>query len=478
MLRPMLPLVLSGVLVTMQGGHEIARDVWRDDGKVETSDVQVGGKTAHLTIDRALRTLSGAEGGQTFKISLPPGSAPLVNLHWAAYAVVAEWFKDATRPTPFKAVVAPSVTLDGTVQVTPTAGGARKVIVTIATLTVEADVDARGQVTHAAVPQQGLEVKSLGAATPGAAAQIAATTAPVHRPPPKGVVEQPFELDHDGAKLAGVTWRPAGVSRPPVVIVIAGSGPVDRDGNAGAALHSDTYRQLAEELARRGIATLRYDKRGVGESTLGKPVADLAFEDGVGDAVAMVALARHDPTFSSVYLFGHSEGSLVALEVAARTPVDGIISAAGAGRPIGEVIKEQFARQLPPGELAEIDGLEAAVRDGQPLHPKSAALAMLFRPSVEKFLRGLLFTDPRELARAYKGKLTVVQGDNDIQITVDKDAKPLAAAHEGARLAVLHNVTHLLKIDRAKGLGQPSYHDPSLPLAPGVVDAVVTTVRQ
>jgi hypothetical protein len=142
-----------------------------------------------------------------------------------------------------------------------------------------------------------------------------------------------------------------------------------------------------------------------------------------------------------------------------------------------ELAREQYARQLPAAEMAEYDTLAAAVRDQKPFAAKSPALAVLFQPVQAKLLRGLLFTDPRPLARDYKGKLTVVQGDNDIQVTVDKDARPLAAAHDGARLAVLHDVTHVLKIDKGKGLAQPSYHDPSLPLAPGVVDAVMTTIR-
>ncbi|MCA1663347.1 MAG: hypothetical protein LC659_03605 [Myxococcales bacterium] len=92
-------------------------------------------------------------------------------------------------------------------------------------------------------------------------------------------------------------------------------------------------------------------------------------------------------------------------------------------------------------------------------------------------MRGMLLTDPKPLAAAYKGKLTVVQGDNDVQVTVDKDARPLAAAHAGAKLVVLKDVGHMLKRDPKKGLDQPSYRDPSMPLDPSVVDAVMTTIR-
>jgi uncharacterized protein len=108
---------------------------------------------------------------------------------------------------------------------------------------------------------------------------------------------------------------------------------------------------------------------------------------------------------------------------------------------------------------------------------KSQALQALFQPSLAKFLQGMLLTDPKPLAAVYKGKLTVVQGDNDAQITVERDARPLAAAHPGAKLVLLKDVTHMLKHDAHKGTDQPSYRDPSLPIDLGVVEAVVSTIR-
>jgi pimeloyl-ACP methyl ester carboxylesterase len=472
MLRGMLALVLSGVLVTLQGGNEIAREQWRNDGKVVTSDVTIAGQKARFTIDRHSRAMKIEKDGQTIDVPVAAGAAPLPNLDWAVYGLYADWYKDAHAPTTFTAVIAPGVTRQASLTVTPAAAGGKKVMITLGPTTVEAEVDAHGAVTHATVPSQQLEVKPIA---PGAATVRAPA---VHRAVPADVVEAPFELDNGKAKLAGVVWRPKAAKGPvPVVIVIAGSGPVDRDGNAGALLDTDAYRQLAAALAGHGIATLRYDKRGIGASTMGKPLDQIGFDDFVSDAVALVALARHDPKLSKVYLFGHSEGSLIALEAAARTHVDGIISAAGAGRRVGDVAREQFARQIPAAEMAEYDQLLAAVRAGKPLHARSEHLAVLFQPSLAKFLRGMLLTDPKPLARAYKGPLTVVQGDNDNNVSVARDAKPLAAAHPGARLLVLHDVTHALKVDKTQGLAQPSEHDPSLPLAPGVVDAVVSTVR-
>jgi pimeloyl-ACP methyl ester carboxylesterase len=463
----MLALVLSGILV-MQNGAELARESWRDDGKVVTSDITAGGQKAKLIIDREKKNLHIDQNGSALDIPIEAGSAALMNLHWAAYGVLAQQFNGATSPTPFRAIIGPNRIIAATVKVVPAAAGAREVTVAVGPLEVHATVDKAGAVTHGSVPAQGIEVKPLGnAAAP-----------PVRRAAPAGVAEEPFEIDNRGAKLSGILWLPS--SRPktvPVVIMIAGSGPVDRDGNAGGILRSDTYRQLAEALAKKGVATIRYDKRGVGQSTLGGKLEDIGFDDFVSDAAALVAMARVNDKLAGVYLFGHSEGALIALEVASTTKVDGVITAAGPGRPAGDLMREQLGKQLLPEDMQEYDAILAQLKAGKTPEPKAASLQRLIQPSLAKFMRGMLLTDPKPLAAAYKGKLTVVQGDNDVQVTVDKDARPLAAAHAGAKLVVLKDVGHMLKRDPKKGLDQPSYRDPSMPLDPSVVDAVMTTLK-
>lgn len=463
----MLALVLSGILVTTQNGTEIARESWRDDGKTVTSDISAGGRKATISVDRRSHALHLEQGGEKVDVPIGDGAMPLMNLHWAAYSVLAEQYKDAATPTPFRAVLGPDRAVDATVTVKKDARGEREVTVAVGPREVHVTLDAKGEVTHAAVPSQGIEVKPTSAAAPV-----------VKRAPPSDVTEEQFEIQNRATKLSGVLWLPKKrAGKVPVVLMIAGSGPVDRDGNAGGALRTDAYRQLAEALAKKGIASIRYDKRGVGLSTLGGKLEDVTFDDFINDAATLVTMARLNDKLSGVYVFGHSEGALIALKLAAMTKIDGIITAAGPGRPVVEVAKEQLAKQLPPDEMKEYDSIVAALKDGKPLAAKSIGLQMLFQPALAKFLRGMMLTDPKPLAAIYKGKLTVVQGDNDVQVTVDKDARALAAAHEGARLVVLKDVGHPLKHETHKGADQPSYRDPSLPIDPGVVEAVISTVR-
>src|SRR4051812_707701 len=161
MLRRMLALVLSGILVTTQNGTEIARESWRDDGSVVTSDVSAGGKKATLAIDRKKKNLHiDQEGVGTIDVPIPDDGAALMNLHWAAYTVLGEKFKDAASPTVFKAVLGPGRVVDGKVAVKPNAtGGGREVTLLIGARDVHVTLDKSGAVTHATVPSAGIEVK-------------------------------------------------------------------------------------------------------------------------------------------------------------------------------------------------------------------------------------------------------------------------------------------------------------------------------
>ncbi|MBS0550095.1 MAG: alpha/beta fold hydrolase [Proteobacteria bacterium] len=127
----------------------------------------------------------------------------------------------------------------------------------------------------------------------------------------------------DGATLSGTLLLPLASEIQPVpgVVLIAGSGPTDRDGNTPLIpARIDTLKLIAARLAAAGIATLRYDKRGVGRSS--PPPEGLAAQErffqwdhAVADAVAAhTELLRHDEIKSYATAFlGHSEGGLLAL---------------------------------------------------------------------------------------------------------------------------------------------------------------------
>ena len=269
----------------------------------------------------------------------------------------------------------------------------------------------------------------------------------------------------------------------PVVVIIPGSGPTDRDGNSPLGVTAANLRLLAEGLATRGISTVRIDKRGMfGSKAAVANGNDVTIADYAADAHAWAKAARSATGVKCVWLLGHSEGSLVAL-AAGQDPRDlcGVISVSGMGRKFAAVLREQLnanpanAPILAPA-LATIDSLEA----GRPVDSKTlpAPLQPLFNDSVQPYLIKLMAQDPARLAVSLKLPLLIVQGDRDLQVKV-ADASALAKAQPKAKLILLPGVNHVLKIvatdDRAANIA--TYADPSLPIAPGVVDAVAGFVK-
>jgi alpha-beta hydrolase superfamily lysophospholipase len=144
---------------------------------------------------------------------------------------------------------------------------------------------------------------------------------------------------------------PLGAERPPVALLLAGSGSTDHDGN-GPQIKPATLKKLSEQLAARNIATLRYDKRGAGgwKPEFGRP-EDFRFKDYVDDAVALVSYLRSSGKFSTVVLVGHSEGGLVAILAARHVPVDRLVLLATSARRQGGLVKAQLEKTAFAGDV-------------------------------------------------------------------------------------------------------------------------------
>ena len=284
------------------------------------------------------------------------------------------------------------------------------------------------------------------------------------------------------APLAG-TLLDAGKGAP-VVVIIPGSGPTDRDGNNPLGVAAASYRLLAEVLAKNGITTVRIDKRGMfGSKAAIANANEVTIADYAADAHAWAKAARAATGVKCVWLLGHSEGSLVALVAGQdRRNLCGVISVSGVGRKFGTVIRDQLTSNpanapiLAPA-LAALDRLEKGQRvDGNTL---PAPLQPLFGEAVQPYLIDLMAQDPARLAASLKLPLLIVQGERDLQVRVE-DAQALAAAQRKSRLVLVPGVNHVLKAvatdDRAANFA--TYADPSLPVSLGVVDAIVAFVKR
>jgi pimeloyl-ACP methyl ester carboxylesterase len=460
--------VITGELVTYKGDVPIGHESFRDDGDTVTSDLQFGGRKGTISISRAKRHVRVEAAGNVIERDIPEGTLALENGHWQAYGIAAQWFADASTPRPVKVLLpAQGVTLDGTIAVTSTAAGGKKVAVELRGLGVVVELDPSGAVAHADVAAQGLEVKRASEPPPVVAS----------REVPASVTGEPIEVSNGAVTLRGDLWMPKGASgKLPVVLLIAGSGPTDRDGNNAMGVESDAYRMLAEALATRGIASLRYDKRGVGRSSHDFDASSLVLDDFVADAGAIAAKLRSDPRFSTLTLAGHSEGGPIALLLAQKTPPDALVLLASPGRPLLSVIREQLAAKLDAAATADLDRILAAITSGSSPDPVPEALAPLFNPTVRPMIRSLLAVDPAALLRKLpKLRTAIIQGEHDAQVK-EVDARALVKVRPDAKLTLLPTMNHVFKEEASAALPQPSYSDPSRPLAPGFVDAVVAAV--
>lgn len=282
------------------------------------------------------------------------------------------------------------------------------------------------------------------------------------------------------APLAG-TLLDAG-KRAPVVVIIPGSGPTDRDGNNSLGVSASTYRLLAAGLAQRGITTVRIDKRGMfGSKAAIANANQVTIADYAADAHAWAKAARAATGARCVWLLGHSEGGLVALAAGQdRKNLCGIISVSAAGRKLGPIIREQLQANpanapILSSAYAALARLEARQRfNNADIHP---ALQPLFGEAIQLYMIDLLSYDPPRLAASLKLPLLVIQGDRDLQVT-PVDARALAGVQPKAQLVILPGVNHVLKnvatTDRAANIA--TYANPSLPVSPAVIDAVAAFV--
>lgn len=290
--------------------------------------------------------------------------------------------------------------------------------------------------------------------------------------------QQPVSLATDQGTLHGSLLLPQSDKPLPVALLIAGSGPTDRNGNNPEGGHNDALKKLAQVLARNGIASLRYDKRGVAASRSATPdERDLSVERYVADASGWVKQLKDDPRFDRVILIGHSEGALIASLAAADSPADALVSIAGPAYPIGQVLDMQLAMRLPPALLAESRHILANLIRGtlQPEVPE--ALQVVYRPSVQPYLISLLRQDPAENFAALHIPALIVQGSHDAQVSPD-NAELLKQAKPDAELAMIAGMNHVMRITPAAWQEQlASYDDPQLPLARALGERIVAFIR-
>ncbi|AHL75134.1 alpha/beta hydrolase [Stutzerimonas stutzeri] len=292
------------------------------------------------------------------------------------------------------------------------------------------------------------------------------------------LLNQTITVQVPEGRLHGSLLLPKSHEPLPVALLIAGSGPTDRDGNNPMG-RNDSLKRLAQALARRGMASLRYDKRGVGRSLAAAPdERQLSVDRYVADAVAWTRLLKADPRFSKVVLIGHSEGALIASLAEPLVKPAALISIAGSGQPIDLLLREQLQGRLPPPLLATAQYLIDELKAGRTHEQVPEPLQVLFRPSVQPYLITLFGQDPARALANTTAPALLIQGTHDIQVGRD-DAYALQRAREDAELVLIPGMNHVLRIiPMERDRQRASYNQPELPIAHALPQQISQFLRK
>ncbi|QLE87859.1 alpha/beta hydrolase [Shewanella sp. Scap07] len=284
-------------------------------------------------------------------------------------------------------------------------------------------------------------------------------------------IEKVLSIETGTGKLEGTLLTDDLKDSKIVALIIAGSGPTNRDGN-NPTMINNSLKMLADELSKIGISSLRYDKRGIGKSkNAGLNESELRFENYINDASSWIEHLNNLKIFNKVVVIGHSEGSLIGMVASQQENVDKFISIAGTGQPIDQTIREQLKGQSPVVVEQSTLILDKLLQ-GETVENVPPFLNSLFRPSVQPYMISWFKYDPqKEIAKLNKPVL-IVQGSTDIQVS-SMDADKLATANKMADKVVIQKMNHIFKeatLDRQSNF--QTYNQPELPIKPELVKVI------
>ncbi len=249
----------------------------------------------------------------------------------------------------------------------------------------------------------------------------------------------------DGVLLAGTLTLPAGPGPHPAVLCLPGSGKLDRDSNAGK-LRMDLGRPLAATLARHGIASLRYDRRGAG-ATPGD-WHTVGFLDNRADAAAALQALRMHPEVRgrAVGVLGHSEGAVHAMWLAAHASPAAAVLLAGYARSGEAAVRWQGGRlaEAVPRPLSRVLRRVASKQLARVSSTTTDAVRIGGIRVNAKWWREQLAYDPRADLSRIQAPVLAITGEKDVQVD-PADLDVIANLVPGARIRRVPDLTHVLR---------------------------------
>ncbi|MFZ1807534.1 MAG: alpha/beta hydrolase [Cyclobacteriaceae bacterium] len=291
-------------------------------------------------------------------------------------------------------------------------------------------------------------------------------------------IETEIELDTETATIYGTLTMPNDDLQFPIVLIVPGSGPTDRNGNNSIGLFTNTYKMISDTLAFHGIASLRYDKRGVGKSfSNGFNELDLTFEDYISDTEKWIAKLEADGRFNRIFVLGHSQGALIGSIVSSENVIDGFISVAGTAQSAGLLILEQLSAQHDDLKT-EAETIISSLNNGVLVEDVSSSLLPLFRPDIQPYLISWFKYDPKTEIAKVTSPILILHGSTDLQIE-STEAPVLANNNLAAEFVIIDNMNHVLK-DASDDYDEniATYSNPNLPLSIGFSSSILSFIEK
>lgn len=291
--------------------------------------------------------------------------------------------------------------------------------------------------------------------------------------------EESYNLETEDGTIYGTLMIPEEMKKGTVALIIAGSGPTDRNGNNTTIPgENNSLKMIAEALAEEDISSVRYDKRGVAQSSnLIKSEEELVFEDYIDDVIDWVEKLKEDERFSNIIIIGHSEGALIGAVAASQTDIQGYVSLAGMGSSAYDTLVRQLKDQ--PGKIAErSQPILDELKKGNLVKNIDKDLETLFRPSVQPYMISWFKYDPVDEISKIEVPILIVQGTNDLQVTVG-DAENLHQGSPESKLVLIEKMNHILKdAPKSKNRNFATYSEPDLSLNEEFVKELIEFIKK
>jgi pimeloyl-ACP methyl ester carboxylesterase len=290
-------------------------------------------------------------------------------------------------------------------------------------------------------------------------------------------------LNTENCKIYGTLKVPKTNEKVPIALIIAGSGPTDRNCNS-SIMTCNAYKMLSDSLNNYGIATLCYDKRLIAKSICGQTEDELRFENYIEDTKSWIEFLSQNEQFPQIIVIGHSEGSLIGMIASENnTKVSKFISIAGVGSPADEILKEQLSKQLAGQPITLKNQIFSYIDDlkqGKLLENVPPFLYSLFRPSVQPYMISWFKYNPQEEIAKLKIPVLIIQGDLDIQVS-ENEAELLQEANPNAQKVIVKNMNHVLKNSQSVDMNEQiidSYNNPNTPINTELVENIVEFIKK